>query len=96
MDELPLAKNALVFMAVALSGHWKVPLGYFLLNSLGSFERASLMTQCLHLLSKTGAKCCSITFDGAPVNISMCKHLGCNFDIDNMKSWFLGWNNKKV
>lgn len=28
-DELDLAKNALVFLAVALNSHWKIPLGYF-------------------------------------------------------------------
>ncbi|TGZ49475.1 hypothetical protein DBV15_12192, partial [Temnothorax longispinosus] len=29
-DDIPLAKEALVFMAVALDGRWKIPLGYFL------------------------------------------------------------------
>lgn len=28
-DDLPHAKNALVFMAVGINGHWKMPLGYF-------------------------------------------------------------------
>jgi hypothetical protein len=28
------ATNALVFMAVALNGSWKIPLGYFLVTSI--------------------------------------------------------------
>lgn len=32
-DHPPQAKNALVFMAVAINDHWKVPLGYFLIQS---------------------------------------------------------------
>lgn len=30
------ARNALVFMLVALNAHWKVPIGYFLINSLNA------------------------------------------------------------
>lgn len=30
-DNIRMATNALVFIAVSLNGHWKVPLGYFLI-----------------------------------------------------------------
>jgi len=43
------ATNALVFMLVAINGHWKIPVGYFLLNSLNGAERASLLEKCLEL-----------------------------------------------
>ncbi|KAJ8963983.1 hypothetical protein NQ317_006928 [Molorchus minor] len=86
------ARNALVFMAVALNSHWKITLGYFLINTLNSKERANLLTTCLDLLSETGASCHSVTYDGAPVNISMCTALGANYNRDNFKPWFLHKN----
>jgi len=33
-DSLPMAKEALVLLVVALNSNWKVPVGYFLTNSL--------------------------------------------------------------
>lgn len=41
-DNVRLATSAFVFMAVALNGHWKVPIGYFLIDGLNGAERASL------------------------------------------------------
>lgn len=79
-DELDLAKNALVFLAVALNSHWKIPLGYFLINSLNAMERANLLNTCLSLLHDTGCHVHSITLDGAPVNKSMCAQLGAVSD----------------
>jgi len=37
-DELPHVTYALVFLAVGLNGHWKMPIGYFLINSLNGSE----------------------------------------------------------
>jgi len=91
-DNVQQATNALVFLAVCMNGHWKVPLGYFLVYSLTGNERANLVTKCFESIAETGAKCFSITFDGAPTNISlyMCKTLGTNFDyfFENFKPWF--------
>jgi hypothetical protein len=82
------ATNALVFMAVALNESWKVPVGYFLIKSLTADERSNILKQCLILLEETGVKCHSITFDGAPVNVAMCKLMGANYDLENFKPNF--------
>jgi hypothetical protein len=74
------ATNALVFLAVCLNGHWNVSLGYFLIYSFSSSERGNLLKKCLELFNDTGAKCLSITFDGASYNMIMCTSLGANFD----------------
>jgi len=85
------AKNAFVLMAVSINKVWKVPLGYFLIKSLNGKERANIIYLCLTMLAPTGAKVKSITFDGAPSNISMCVELGCNFNYGTIyfKPWFL-------
>ncbi|KAF0709265.1 THAP-type domain-containing protein, partial [Aphis craccivora] len=103
VDNIHEATNALVFLAVCINGHWKVPLGYFLINSFSGSERANLLKKCLEIFFETGAKCYSITFDGAPCNISMCKILGANFDYfsSEFKPWisvpeFPGSKNEKI
>ncbi|KAE9521782.1 hypothetical protein AGLY_017833 [Aphis glycines] len=103
VDNIQEATNALVFLAVCINGHWKVPLGYFLINSFSGSERANLLKKCLEIFFETGAKCYSITFDGAPCNISMCKILGANFDYfsSEFKPWisvpeFPGSKNEKI
>ncbi|KAK9687545.1 hypothetical protein QE152_g36171 [Popillia japonica] len=82
------ATNALVFMAVALNAHWKIPLGYFFIQSCTATERANLLKTCLELLYARNVHCYSITFDGAVINTSMAKHLGAIYDVDNLQPWF--------
>ncbi|KAL4113195.1 hypothetical protein QTP88_016863 [Uroleucon formosanum] len=67
-DDIPLAKNALVFLAVGINGYWKMPLAYFLIDGLGGEERANLLQKAINLLHDTGAKLKSTTFVGANVN----------------------------
>lgn len=88
-DNIIMATKALVFLGVSLNGHWKVPLGYFLIDGLNGSERANLLTKCLELVEETGAKVFSITFDGAPVNLNMASHLGAQFDSHQLSAWFL-------
>lgn len=89
VESSELATSALVFMAVALNSSWKIPIGYFLIKSLGADERANLTKTCLQLLYETGAECHSITFDGAPTNILMCQKLGASYNLSDFRPWFL-------
>jgi hypothetical protein len=79
-DSLPMAKEALVFMVVAVNDHFKLPVGYFLINGLGALERANLIKQCLTKLNDVGVNVVSLTFDGAASNLSMASLLGCNLN----------------
>ena len=49
-DLAPVAKDALVIMAVALNDSWKIPCGYFLINGLTGDERANLIHSCIKRL----------------------------------------------
>lgn len=53
-DTLPVAKETLTFMAVALNEHWKMAVGCFLLDGLSAFERRDLTNQRLSKLHATG------------------------------------------
>lgn len=88
-DCLPQAKAAFVIMAVSINGHWKVPLGYFLVDGLVGEQRANLVRQSLLTAHEAGAMIVSLTCDGAPANIAMLQELGCNFaDIQNLQTTF--------
>lgn len=87
-DSAPLATEALVFMAVSLKDHWKVPLGYFLIDGMTSTERANLVKTCLLKLHDVGVRAVSLTSDGPSSNQAMFKILGASLDPDKRKPFF--------
>jgi len=88
-DDLPLARNALVFLVVGLNDYWKLPIAYFLIDGMTGAERGNLLTKAIELISETGANINSVTFDGTHVNTSMCTSLGACFELANSKPFFL-------
>ena len=79
-DCLPVAKEALTLMVVSHKSSFKVPIGYFLIDGLGSIERSNLVMQALSKLHSVGVNIVSLTCDGSPPNVSMITHLGCNLE----------------
>lgn len=77
---MPLAKNALVFMISGVNADFKIPIAYFLVKGLTADEKAAITSQILIRLSEIGIVIVSMTFDGHPVNIAMVKILGGTFD----------------
>ncbi|KAL4126963.1 hypothetical protein QTP88_011161 [Uroleucon formosanum] len=75
-ETMEKAKEALVFLVVALNEAWKIPVGYFLINHINND------------LTKTGVTIVSLTFDGCPTNINMVKILGCGLYADNFNTSF--------
>ena len=89
-DNLPEAKNVLVFLVNCLNEKWKMPVGYFCITTLNKFELANLVNLCLEHLHSTGVSIVSLTFDGAPSKIAMAEHLECNLQSYNdLRTWFL-------
>lgn len=87
-DDLPLARNALVFLVVGLNDYWKLPIAYFLIDGMTGAERGNLLTKAIELISETGANINSVTFDGTHVNTSMCTSLGACFELTNSIPFF--------
>lgn len=83
-ESMGLASQVLTFMLVSVNESWKIPLGYFFINSLSSTKKAELLNQCFNLLFECDISVTNITFDGAQTNFSICKILGCNLDVDNL------------
>ncbi|CAH1975598.1 unnamed protein product [Acanthoscelides obtectus] len=74
-----MAKQVFVMIIVNINGTWKLPVGYFLV----------VVSQCIQLVSATGARVVSLTFDGAPSNIAVANTLGTNNSYDSLKHIFL-------
>ena len=88
-DSVGVAKEAFVLMLVAVNGHWKLPVGYFLTDGLDAKEKANIITECLIKVYTTGIRVVSLTFDGASSNLSMLKILGADLsNVHNLKTWF--------
>lgn len=83
-DELPLAKEALVFMLTCINEKWKTPVGYFFIDSIDAMQKVNLVIQCLTLLHEVNVRVVSLTFDG----LGMAKQLGCSFASGNFKTTF--------
>ncbi|KAH8034776.1 hypothetical protein HPB51_002190 [Rhipicephalus microplus] len=81
-DGLPEAANACVFMIVGINVRFKMPVGYFLIDSLTGAERAELAKQCIEKLALVKAEVVSPTFDGASSNFTMARCLGAQLRVD--------------
>jgi len=95
-DDIPLAKNVLVVLAVGINSYWKMPLTYFHIDGLGGKERANLLQEAINLMHDTGAKLQSIIIDGANVNTRMCTELGANFDHKNPQAFIISKYDEKL
>lgn len=83
-DSVATAKDAFVFMVVSLNGAWKVPCGYFLIDSLTGQEKANLVSTCLQKLNDSGIKIKTLTCDGPSAHLTMLKALGADLDPSNL------------
>lgn len=78
-SSLKVAKDVLVFMVSGITEDFKIPIGYFFVNGLNADERAALTDEAMMRLSEVGVETVSITLDGLPANLKMCKLLGADF-----------------
>jgi hypothetical protein len=83
-----LAKDVFVIMAVDINGDWKLPLAYFLIDTLTAQVRANIILECLRRLNEVGVTVVSLTSDAPPTNLSMFKILGANLNPLNMDASF--------
>lgn len=82
-----MATQAMVVMVVCLNEHWKIPMSYYLIDSLNGEERARLVSQCLMNLHDIGVNV-SLIFDGAQSNIRMAKKLGAEINFTEKSSMY--------
>ena len=57
------ATEALVFMVVGTTGHWKHPIAYVLQKKCSAYVQACLITDCFGLLHSEGINVLTVVFD---------------------------------
>lgn len=95
-DDIPVANYALFFLVTSLAFKFSLTLGYFLIKSLNTVEKASLLTEATCEIQKTGAHLISIAFDGLKTNFSALEHLGASFDQENFKPYIIDEHNNRI
>lgn len=79
-EQLKVAKDALVFMAVGPD--FKVSVAYHLLNGLESIDRAALTLEVIREIENVGARIISLTGDGIIYNVVIGEILGAKYNED--------------
>lgn len=82
-DEVPVAREALVFMVTSVSESWKIPIGYFLINGLNTDSKKSLIENVLINLHAIDVTAIAFTFDGTHTNVSCANALGAHLKFDD-------------
>jgi hypothetical protein len=77
-----------VILLTWINSRWKIRVGYFFTDGLNRSQKHSIVEHCLRLLFEIGVKVLTLSFDGAPSNISMANMLGCQLTINNLKTHF--------
>lgn len=88
--DLPVASQALVFLitGVGPNGNTSIPIAHFFIKGLLGKEKANLITQIIHEVTKAGAKIVNVTFDGFENNFTACRLLGASFNRFNVRPFF--------
>jgi len=85
-ENLPVAKEALIYLLTGINERWKIPVAYFLVAGLTAYERAEITKKVIDFVATSGVHIIALTFDGLPANISMCNAL--NADVFNDQTFF--------
>ena len=65
-----------LIMAVGLTGHWKVTLGYFLITGISSVVQVKVIQRALIKLGQIGIRSLALFMDGHATNQGMVSQLG--------------------
>lgn len=88
-DKLPIAGEAIVFMATCLRSLTSIPIAYHFIVPLTANEKKNLLLQVLARIHEIDGTVVNITLDGLKANIFLCQLLGASIDVDDPKPYFI-------
>lgn len=83
-----VAKNAIVFMIAGVNVNFNIPVAFHFIKELNASERAELLKDVITQVTSIHIRLISVTFDGLPANISMCRSLGASFNQKDFRPFF--------
>ena len=79
LTDLPLAKEAIVFMVVGLAKFFELPIGYVLIESISAEQLAACIQDAIcRLFEQSGVQVRGLVMDGNAVNFSAYRLLGAH------------------
>lgn len=87
-DSETLATEVLIFQIVSFTTKFKIPIAYFLINKISAHIQAELLLAATRYLGDININVRSLTCDGTVTNIKSYELLGCDFSLENMKTYF--------
>lgn len=75
-------------MLTCIEEPFKIPFGYFLINSLNSFDRANILKQSILQAYEANAVVVALTLDGPNVNKDTLCRLGAQIDSETSRPYF--------
>lgn len=87
-EEIPLAKNAIVFLLNGVNIKFTMPIAFYFIETLTGAEKMNLLKEIIIAISACGVRVLSITFDGFSTNFTMCELLNVCFDVDDCRPYF--------
>lgn len=87
-ETFDVAKNAVVFMINGVNDEFNIPVAFHFIRELNATERACLLQEVMAKITALNIRVISVTFDGLPANISMCKQLGARFGKKEFHPYF--------
>ena len=87
-DNQAIASQALVLMAVGVTGHWKLPLGYFFLDEQPLDVLGEIVKNALLLLDRIGISTFALVLDGLTADHKLLELLGGCVTPGKLKSRF--------
>ncbi|KYN04403.1 THAP domain-containing protein 9 [Cyphomyrmex costatus] len=81
-------KEVLAFQIVSYKHAFKMPIAHFIINGITATNQNKLLDLTIKKLYDVGITVHTLTSDGSQVNLSTYELLGCNFKLDEMKTFF--------
>lgn len=94
-DEIPVANCAIFFLVTMVESGCSLIFGYFLIKSLNTAEKKTLIQKTINEINSTGCYLMSIAFDGLATNFSACESLGASFDLNDFRPFFIDPSNSR-
>lgn len=87
--DIPVARNALVFLATAMNADFSILIAHHFVVSLKKIELATLLEEIIAKITNLGVRVACITFDGLRTNLTACEVLWASLKPHNTKPFIL-------
>lgn len=88
-DQIDLANEALIIIAVTMRSDRKFPIGQFFGRNFTPSQKASLIKLCIDSLSASKFRVITVTLNGNMSSLNLASALGANFDTAPFKPYFM-------